>query len=383
MQAVFPIYLLNSTVSFLSVISCVRRGRLFHRAGGEAIRFTARAAVSSAGAGLRGPPNGTRAGPVAAVPPAAAGPARLTRRDGHASLSQAPLYIDTRNAQKVSSILYFPKKLFRAVWNGDENFSRRGGFGRIPSLSFSCVRRGRLFHRAGGEAIRFTARAAVSSAGAGLRGPPNGTRAGPVAAVPPAAAGPARRTRRNGHTPLSQAPIYIDTRNAQKVAPVLHFFKKIFSRCGGMGIKMGRKRAARPPGRLGRNGRSARRVAGGLDKNGEKAGGGKRAKRGAGPARSETRSARAPRDGKRPAERGGSGRRDVGRVRRVSARRARKGAKKRRLAPALLGRFVRSCAVPQRAVKGRGGDPVQQISAFRPGMRAEALVSSSRPTRLA
>ena len=151
----------------------------------------------------------------------------------------------------------------------------------------------------------------------------------------------------------------------------------------GMGIKMGRKRAARPPGRLGRNGRSARRVAGGLGKNGEKAGGGKRAKRGAGPARSETRSARAPRDGKRPAERGGSGRRSVGRVRRASARRARKGAKKRRLAPALLGRFVRSCAMPQRAVKGRGGDPVQQISAFRPGMRAEALVSSSRPTRLA
>lgn len=93
MQAVFPIYLLNSTVSFLSVISCVRRGRLFHRAGGEAIRFTARAAVSSAGAGLRDPPNGTRAGPVAAVPPAAAGPARRTRRNDHTPLSQAPLYI--------------------------------------------------------------------------------------------------------------------------------------------------------------------------------------------------------------------------------------------------------------------------------------------------
>ena len=202
-----------------------------------------------------------------------------------------PLYIDTRNAQKVSSILYFPKKLFRAVWNGDENFSRRGGFGRIPSLSFPRVRRAPCITARAPEPSVSPRGAAVSSAGARLRGPPNGTRAGPVAAVPPAAAGPARRTRRNGHTPLSQAPIYIDTRNAQKVAPVLHFFKKIFSRCGGMGIKMGRKRAARPPGRLGRNGRSARRVAGGLGKNGEKAGGGKRAKRGAGP-RAAKRAAR-------------------------------------------------------------------------------------------
>ena len=277
------------------------------------------------------------------------------------------------------------------------------------------VRRSHPFHRAGGSFFRRGGAARPPKRHA--RRPRCGGSPCCGRARPPDAA--------DDHTPLSQAPIYIDTRNAQKVAPVLHFFQKIFvplwmrtkifraawnwdkifrvsvgwdrngekraaARWGnrsvvpqGMGIKMGRKRAARPPGRLGRNGRSARRVAGGLGKNGEKAGGGKRAKRGAGPARSETRSARAPRDGKRPAERGGSGRRDVGRVRRVSARRARKGAKKRRLAPALLGRFVRSCAMPQRAVKGRGGDPVQQISAFRPGMRAEALVSSSRPTRLA
>lgn len=276
MQAVFPIYLLNSTVSFLSVISCVRRGRLFHRAGGEAIRFTARAAVSSAGAGLRGPPNGTRAGPVAAVPPAAAGPARRTRRDAYLPVTAPYIYRRAKRPKSCTRFAFFPKNFFVPLWMRTKFFASRWD-----------------------------------------------------------------------------------------------------------GDRNGEKRAARPPGRLGRNGGSARRVAGGLGKNGEKAGGGKRAKRGAGPARSETRSARAPRDGKRPAERGGSGRRDVGRVRRVSARRARKGAKKRRLAPALLGRFVRSCAMPQRAVKGRGGDPVQQISAFRPGMRAEALVSSSRPTRLA
>lgn len=267
------------------------------------------------------------------------------------------------------------------------------------------VRRSHPFHRAGGSFFRR----------GGAARPPNGTRAGPVAAVPPAAAGPARRTRRNAYLPVTAPYIYRRAKRPKSCTRFSFFPKNFFvplwmrtkffasrwdgdrngekraaARWGnrsvvpqGMGIKMGRKRAARPPGRLGRNGRSARRVAGGLGKNGEKAGGGKRAKRGAGPARSETRSARAPRDGKRPAERGGSGRRDVGRVRRASARRARKGAKKRRLAPALLGWFVRSAAVPQRAVKGRGGDPVQQISAFRPGMRAEALVSSSRPTRLA
>ena len=254
------------------------------------------------------------------------------------------------------------------------------------------VRRSHPFHRAGGSFFRRGGAARPPKRHA--RRPRCGGSPCCGRARPPDAA--------DDHTPLSQAPIYIDTRNAQKVAPVLHFFKKIFVplwmrtkifraawnwdkifRVSVGWDRNGEKRAARPPGRLGRNGRSARRVAGGLGKNGEKAGGGKRAKRGAGPARSETRSARAPRDGKRPAERGGSGRRSVGRVRRASARRARKGAKKRRLAPALLGRFVRSCAMPQRAVKGRGGDPVQQISAFRPGMRAEALVSSSRPTRLA
>ena len=279
--------------------------------------------------------------------------------------------------------------------------------------------------RACAGAVCFTMRAARPSVsprgrqflppGRGCAAPQTARAQAPLRRFPLLRQGRPPNAAERPYTPVTGPPIYIDTRNAQKVAPVLHFFKKIFvplwmrtkffasrwdgdrngekraaARWGnrsvvpqGMGIKMGRKRAARPPGRLGRNGRSARRVAGGLGKNGEKAGGGKRAKRGAGPARSETRSARAPRDGKRPAERGGSGRRSVGRVRRASARRARKGAKKRRLAPALLGWFVRSCAMPQRAVKGRGGDPVQQISAFRPGMRAEALVSSSRPTRLA
>ena len=62
-------------------------------------------------------------------------------------------------------------------------------------------------------------------------------RAGPLRRLPPAAAGAARLTRRDGHASLSQAPLYIDTRNAQKVAPILHFSKKIFSRRGGWGQK--------------------------------------------------------------------------------------------------------------------------------------------------
>ena len=302
------------------------------------------------------------------------------------------------------------------MWNGDENFSRRGGFGRIPSLSAfrACggplvslrVRRSHPFHRAGGSFFR---------RGGAARPPKRHARRPRCGGSPCCGRARPPDAAERPYTPVTGPYIYRHAKRPKSCTRFAFFPKNFFvplwmrtkffasrwdgdgngekraaARWGnrsvvpqGMGIKMGRKRAARPPGRLGRNGRSARRVAGGLGKNGEKAGGGKRAKRGAGPARSETRSARAPRDGKRPAERGGSGRRSVGRVRRASARRARKGAKKRRLAPALLGWFVRSCAMPQRAVKGRGGDPVQQISAFRPGMRAEALVSSSRPTRLA
>lgn len=246
MQAVFPIYLLNSTVSFLSVISCVRRGRLFHRAGGEAIRFTARAAVSSAGAGLRGPPNGTRAGPAAAVPPAAAGPVRRTRRDAYLPVTAPYIY---RRAKRPKSCTYFSffQKIFCTVGRGDETRKK------------TCSAPGKL----------------------------------------------ERRTAWDGD--------------------------KIF-RAVGNGDEPGEETRGGTLGGLAETGRSARRH-----------GGEKRGTRGAGPARSETRSARVPRDGKRPAERGGSGRRDVGRVRRVSARRTRKGAKKRRLAPAL---FVGSFAPP-------------------------------------
>lgn len=173
-----------------------------------------------------------RAGPLRRLPPAAAGAARLTRRDGHASLSQAPLYIDTRNAQKVSSILYFPKKLFRAVWNGDENFSRRGGFGRIPYLSFPRVRR----------APCITARAPEPSVsprgrqflppGRGCAAPQTARAQAPLRRFPLLRQG-SSAGRGGTHTSLSQPLIYIDARNAQKVAPVLHFFQKIFSyRCG-------------------------------------------------------------------------------------------------------------------------------------------------------
>lgn len=255
-----------------------------------------------------------------------------------------------------------------------------------------CGRRGHPFHRAGGSFFHR----------GGAARPPNGTRAGPVAAVPPAAAGPARRTRRDASLPVTAPYIYRRAKRP-KGCTYFSFFQKIFCTVG-RGDET-REKTCSAPGKLERrtawDGDKIFRAVGNGDEPGEETRGGtlgglaetgrsarrhggeKRGTRGAGPARSETRSARVPRDEKCPAERGGSGRRDVGRVRRVSARRARKGAKKRRLAPALLGWFVRSCAVPQRAVKGRGGDPVQQISAFRPGMRAEALVSSSRPTRLA
>ncbi len=46
----------------------------------------------SAGAGVRAPPNSAQA-PLRRFPPLRQVAARLTRRDNHASLSQAPLYI--------------------------------------------------------------------------------------------------------------------------------------------------------------------------------------------------------------------------------------------------------------------------------------------------
>ena len=77
-----------------------------------------------------------RAGPLRRLPPAAAGAARLTRRDGHASLSQAPpIY---RHAKRPKSFIHFVlsqkiisrrvewgQKFFASWWDGDETGEKR------------------------------------------------------------------------------------------------------------------------------------------------------------------------------------------------------------------------------------------------------------------
>ena len=83
----------------------------------------------SAGAGVRAPPNSAQA-PLRRFAPAAAGAARRTRLDNHASLSQPPIYIDTRNAQKVASILHFFKNFF--VPRGDEDEIKEKADGGLP-----------------------------------------------------------------------------------------------------------------------------------------------------------------------------------------------------------------------------------------------------------
>ena len=66
------------------------------------------------------------------------------------------------------------------------------------------------------------------SAGAGVRAPQNSAQA-PLRRFPPAAAG-GRPPDAAGQSciPVTGPPIYIDTRNAQKVASILHFFKNFF-----------------------------------------------------------------------------------------------------------------------------------------------------------
>ena len=76
------------------------------------------------------PPNSAHAGPLRRFAPAAAGAARRTRLDNHASLSQPPIYIDTRNAQKVASILHFFKNFF--VPRGDEDEIKEKADGGLP-----------------------------------------------------------------------------------------------------------------------------------------------------------------------------------------------------------------------------------------------------------
>ena len=61
------------------------------------------------------PPNSAQA-PLRRFPPLRQVAARLTRRDNHASLSQAPL-LDTRHAKRPKSCIHFAffQKLFRAA----------------------------------------------------------------------------------------------------------------------------------------------------------------------------------------------------------------------------------------------------------------------------
>ena len=74
-----------------------------------------------------------------------------------------PLYIDTRNAQKVSSILYFPKNYFAPCGMGMKIFRAEEDLGVSPLSAFrACggplvslrVRRSHPFHRAGGSFFR-------------------------------------------------------------------------------------------------------------------------------------------------------------------------------------------------------------------------------------
>ena len=82
----------------------------------------------SAGAGVRAPPK-QRAGPVAAVPPAAAG-GRPPDAAGQSCIPVTGPSIDTRNAQKVASILHFFKNFF--VPRGDEDEIKEKADGGLP-----------------------------------------------------------------------------------------------------------------------------------------------------------------------------------------------------------------------------------------------------------
>lgn len=82
----------------------------------------------SAATGLRAPPK-QRAGPVAAVPPAAAG-GRPPDAAGQSCIPVTGPSIDTRNAQKVASILHFFKNFF--VPRGDEDEIKEKADGGLP-----------------------------------------------------------------------------------------------------------------------------------------------------------------------------------------------------------------------------------------------------------
>ena len=74
--------------------------------------------------------------------------------------------------------------------------------------------------------VHFTARVAPLRR-CGRARPPK-QRAGPLRRLPLLRQLAARRTRRDAYIPVTDPSIYIDTRNAQKVASILHFFKNFF-----------------------------------------------------------------------------------------------------------------------------------------------------------
>ena len=79
--------------------------------------------------GGRARPPKQRAGPVAAVPPAAAG-GRPPDAAGPSCIPVTGPPIDTRNAQKVASILHFFKNFF--VPRGDEDEIKEKADGGLP-----------------------------------------------------------------------------------------------------------------------------------------------------------------------------------------------------------------------------------------------------------
>ena len=140
--------------------------------------------------------------------------------------------------------------------------------------------------RACAGAVCFTMRAARPSVsprgrqflppGRGCAAPQTARAQAPLRRFPLLRQGRPPNAAERPYTPVTGPPIYIDTRNAQKVAPVLHFFKKIFVplwmrtkifraawnwdnifRVSVGWDRNGEKRAARPPGRQGKNGEKA------------------------------------------------------------------------------------------------------------------------------
>ena len=92
------------------------------------VHFTARVAPPLRRGGRARPPK-QRAGPVAAVLPAAAG-GRPPDAAGQSCIPVTGPSIDTRNAQKVASILHFFKNFF--VPRGDEDEIKEKADGGLP-----------------------------------------------------------------------------------------------------------------------------------------------------------------------------------------------------------------------------------------------------------